>query len=185
MTAFCEIESYAIKRVCFCIEQTKHCYTALDLCYVIVSSPFKRQPDKMVKYTQTICRQHPTNCLSVLDHFVGLALKGLSNLAMVRIFQNKEIWNPSLLLTSRTIHEFFSRQLVNLRFFPAGTSYVIAKILKVANTMLIERYWLNPTNCLSMFYHFAMSFWCFYCLTLNIFYTFFYCFYYWFWKSKW
>ena len=139
----------------------------------------------MVKYTQTIHRQHPTNCLSVLDHFVGLALKGLSNLAMVRIFQNKEIWNPSLLLTSRTIHEFFSRQLVNLRFFPAGTSYVIAKILKVANTLLIERYWLNPTNCLSMFYHFVMSFWCFYCLTLNIFCTFFYCFYYWFWKSKW
>ena len=29
----------------------------------------------MVKHTQTIGRQHPTNCLSVFDHFVGLALK--------------------------------------------------------------------------------------------------------------
>ena len=32
----------------------------------------------MVKHTQTIRRQLPTNCLSVLDHFVGLALKVLS-----------------------------------------------------------------------------------------------------------
>ena len=30
----------------------------------------------MVKHTQTIRRQQPTNCLSVFDHFVGLALKG-------------------------------------------------------------------------------------------------------------
>ena len=42
-----------------------------------LSLPFKRKPHKMVKYTQTICRQKPTNCLSVFDHFVGLALKGL------------------------------------------------------------------------------------------------------------
>ena len=31
----------------------------------------------MVKHTQTIRWQKPTNCLSVFDHFVGLALKGL------------------------------------------------------------------------------------------------------------
>ena len=39
--------------------------------------PFKRQPHKMVKHTQAICQQRLTNCLSVFDHFVGLALKGL------------------------------------------------------------------------------------------------------------
>ena len=39
--------------------------------------PFKRQPHKMVKHTQTIRRLLLTNCLSVFDHFVGLALKGL------------------------------------------------------------------------------------------------------------
>ena len=33
------------------------------------NKPFKRLPYKMVKYT----------CLSVFDHFVALALKGLSN----------------------------------------------------------------------------------------------------------
>ena len=32
---------------------------------------------KMVKHTQTIPWQQPTNCLSVIDHFVGLVLKEL------------------------------------------------------------------------------------------------------------
>ena len=31
----------------------------------------------MVKYTQTVRREQPTNCLSVFDHFVKLAFKGL------------------------------------------------------------------------------------------------------------
>ena len=31
----------------------------------------------MVKQTQKIGRQKPTNCLSVTDHFMGLSLKGL------------------------------------------------------------------------------------------------------------
>ena len=38
----------------------------------------KRQPKKMVKHTQTICRLLPTNCLTVFDHFVRLPLKGLN-----------------------------------------------------------------------------------------------------------
>ena len=37
----------------------------------------KCQPQKMIKNTQTIRLQRPTNCLSVFDHFVALALKGL------------------------------------------------------------------------------------------------------------
>ena len=37
----------------------------------------KRQPHKMVKHTQTIRRQQLINCLSVIDHFMGLALKEL------------------------------------------------------------------------------------------------------------
>ena len=31
----------------------------------------------MVKHIQTVRLQEPTNCLSVFDHFVGLARKGL------------------------------------------------------------------------------------------------------------
>ena len=38
--------------------------------------PFKRQSHKMVKHTQKI--HLPTNCLSVFDHFVGSAVKGLT-----------------------------------------------------------------------------------------------------------
>ena len=34
----------------------------------------------MVKYTQTIRREQPTNCLSVSDRFVKLALKELNSL---------------------------------------------------------------------------------------------------------
>ena len=33
----------------------------------------------MVKHIRIIRRQQPANCLSVFDHFVGLALKGLIN----------------------------------------------------------------------------------------------------------
>ena len=37
-----------------------------------------RLPRKIVKHTQIILRLLPTNCLIVLDHFAGLALKGLT-----------------------------------------------------------------------------------------------------------
>ena len=40
---------------------------------------FKRQPHKMLNHTQTILQVLSTNCLSMFGHFVGLALKGLSN----------------------------------------------------------------------------------------------------------
>ena len=39
---------------------------------------FKQQPHKMVKHNQTIRRLLPTNCLSLFDHFVGLALRRLT-----------------------------------------------------------------------------------------------------------
>ena len=46
-----------------------------------------RQPYKMVKHTQTICRLLPTKCLSVFDHFVGLLLKGLKHVSISKIFK--------------------------------------------------------------------------------------------------
>ena len=42
----------------------------------------------MVKHTQTIRRQLPTNCLSVFDHFAGLELKGLMKKRINRIEKN-------------------------------------------------------------------------------------------------
>ena len=56
---------------CYCKGDWFSCLLLLDI------FPFKRQSQKMVKHTQTIRRQQPTNCLSVFDHFVGLALNGL------------------------------------------------------------------------------------------------------------
>ena len=41
----------------------------------------------MVKYTLTICRLFPANCLSVFDHFLGLALKGLIYLYDVYVLE--------------------------------------------------------------------------------------------------
>ena len=45
---------------------------------VTTPQPFKLQPHKMVRHTQTIRREQPTNCLSVFDHFVGLERKWLT-----------------------------------------------------------------------------------------------------------
>ena len=42
----------------------------------------------MFKHTQTICRQQPTDFLSVFDHFVELAVKGLNKIRMLL----KQIW---------------------------------------------------------------------------------------------
>ena len=41
--------------------------------------PLSTNPTKWVKHIQAIRRLLPTNCLSVFDHFVELALEGLSS----------------------------------------------------------------------------------------------------------
>ena len=43
------------------------------------SKPFKCQPHKTAKHTETICRLLPTNFLSLFNHYVRLALKGLTH----------------------------------------------------------------------------------------------------------
>ena len=50
----------------------------------------------MVKNTQAIRQQEPTNCLNVLDHFVGLALKGLNKLAQLENSEFYMIWSRAL-----------------------------------------------------------------------------------------
>ena len=49
----------------------------------------------MVKHNQTIRWQKPTNCLSVFDHFLGLALKGLKTVKLRGIiFQTNILHKP-------------------------------------------------------------------------------------------
>ena len=59
---------------------------------------FKHQPHKMAKHTQTIRRQQSTNGLSVFDHFVGLALKGLNKLTLKRALVSCIKLNTKILL---------------------------------------------------------------------------------------
>ena len=61
------------------------CFFVFNL---VATLPFKRQPHKIVKHTQTIRRLLPTNCLSVFDHFLGLALKGLNFIHRADYFRN-------------------------------------------------------------------------------------------------
>ena len=72
----------------------------------------------MVKHTQTIRRQEPTNCLSVLDHFAGLALKGLYN----HFFQ---ILNP---LHETVIEKQFKITITDEHYSPQCISEIFALI---------------------------------------------------------
>ena len=47
----------------------------------------------MVRHTQTIRRLLPTNCSSVFDHFVGVALKGLKKVVDEGNNQTNKIQN--------------------------------------------------------------------------------------------
>ena len=51
-------------------------------------NPLSINPKKMVKHTQIIRWQRPTNCLSVFDHFVVLALKELTTI----LYTNKKLF---------------------------------------------------------------------------------------------
>ena len=46
-------------------------------CLLSLVKPLNHQPHKMIKHTQTIRWQKPTDCLSVFDDFAGLTLKEL------------------------------------------------------------------------------------------------------------
>ena len=53
------------------------CFAFFSQMLKVLCQHVKRQPHKMVKHTQKIRRLQPRICLSVFDHFVGLAFKWL------------------------------------------------------------------------------------------------------------
>ena len=55
----------------------------------------------MVKNTQAIFRQEPTNCFSVFDYFVELLLKELASIATSKSFKQCRI----VLITSILLHD--------------------------------------------------------------------------------
>ena len=66
-----------------------------------VANPLSVNPTKWSN-TQTIRWQQPTNCLSVFDHFAGLARKGLRTLRQINylIVQWTFLKNASKVVTS-------------------------------------------------------------------------------------
>ena len=61
----------------------------------------------MDKLTQTIRRHQPMNCLSVLDHFVGLALKGLSSTITYILNENVHVILRHFLELNRDLTSYF------------------------------------------------------------------------------
>ena len=47
------------------------------ICMLTIINPLSANPTKWPKTLKTICRLLPPKCLSVFDHFVELAFKGL------------------------------------------------------------------------------------------------------------
>ena len=87
--------------------------------------PFKRQPQKIVKHTQTFRRQFAKNCLSVFGHFVILALKGL--------FYTNSKTNLTILFTRRLLRSVFNLEFTHLfisKSFMSNTSLKFFKKLR-------------------------------------------------------
>ena len=80
----------------------------------------------MVKYTHTIRRLLPKNCLCVFDHFVGLALKDLH---WLHVWMNRSFQSTSKCRTNRPNHPFLTPILkhiqVAIRSTILGTTAVI------------------------------------------------------------
>ena len=78
MSTLCEICSFSFdnseNNICELANLFRD-LSMMELFYLTVEPlTFKRQPHKMIKHTKTIRRQQPTNCLSLSDHFVELAV---------------------------------------------------------------------------------------------------------------
>ena len=69
----------------------------IHMIYVHIINPLSTNPTKWSNTLKQFVGKKPTNCLSVFDHFVGLALKGL----------NFDSLKP-LLITKRAKETFFS-----------------------------------------------------------------------------
>ena len=65
--------------------------------------PLSTNPTKWSNTLKQFVGYLPTNCLSVFDHFVGLALKGLKNTARAKITTSTVDWKRTL--TKRAFKE--------------------------------------------------------------------------------
>ena len=89
----------------------------------------------MVKHTQTNRRLLPTNCLSVFDHFMGLALRRLSLWSGIL---EKYLWRSSFLmkLLRKTPTEFFFNHRFQNTYFTQCLSVAASKIHKFLTSFM-------------------------------------------------
>ena len=74
----------------------------------------------MVKHTQTIRRQQPTNCLSVFDDFVRLALIGL----FYTKFLLTKNWRTTESSETTVTYKFYRNSLINFGKFQENKQQV-------------------------------------------------------------
>ena len=69
--------------------------------------PFKRQPLRVVKHTQTICRLLLKICLNVYDLLVGLVIKGLRTSILTFFLTNSILMHCYYAFSTRTNVTFY------------------------------------------------------------------------------
>ena len=104
----------------------------------------------MVKQTQTICQQKTTNCLSVFDHFVGLAFKGL---------KRQQYFSPTHILKVTKTETNLNAQTNHLLNSHSGSFSSISRILWQKSTFLdlddlfapvVLNFYIYSTRCSSI-----------------------------------
>ena len=103
-------------------------------------NPLSANPTKWSQHIQTICQQQPMNCLSVFDHFVGLALKVLIN--SLNINRYYWLWNGRLFACSKYLLLF-------------QWHWIILEKLKTLKTL--DKTWNKPLKLWNYLCHLTLS----------------------------
>ena len=89
-------------------------------------NPLGANPTKWSSTLKQFVGNLATNCLSVFDHFVKLALKGLSSNISEEIFFNRSAWLNSMLL----INDFGCAEVESKKFLRSiSFRYIVANNL--------------------------------------------------------
>ena len=96
----------------------------------VIAWLFIHQPHKMVKHTQKLRRQEPTNCLSVFERFVGLSLRVL----MYTITMNG--------LVQKKLNQVVScPKILNTNAFAINKELVLCKSIFYVTKVIVRLQW--------------------------------------------
>ena len=94
-----QLSPLSCSNVPFCVLQVSpnddglvHKATLPLLSHLRQAIPFNPLSANLTRWSNTLTGCQPTNCLSVFDHFVGLALKGLTNFCIRFCIYKAFIW---------------------------------------------------------------------------------------------